>query len=55
VARGWTISGIGAPAREAVAAAAAAQEAGMPVGAWVEGALDKVLAVAWSQAKRNSP
>jgi hypothetical protein len=34
LARGWAISGVGDRTREAVTAAA--DEAGMPVGAWVE-------------------
>jgi hypothetical protein len=42
LARGWAISGIGDRTREA--ATAAAEEAGMPVGAWVEQALGKALA-----------
>ena len=42
MARGWAISGIGDGTREA--ALAAAEEAGMPVGAWVEQALGKALA-----------
>ena len=37
LARGWAISGISDPTREAVMAAADA--AGLPVGAWVEQAL----------------
>jgi hypothetical protein len=41
LARGWAISGIGERTREA--ALAAAEEAGMPVGAWVEGALRRAL------------
>jgi hypothetical protein len=39
VARAWTISGVGEPTREAVTAAA--QEAGMPLGQWVEQAMSK--------------
>ena len=42
MARGWTISGVGEPTREAVTAAAS--EAGMPLGQWVEQALQKALA-----------
>ncbi len=42
MARGWTISGVGGPTREAVTAAAS--EAGMPLGQWVEQALSKALA-----------
>ena len=41
MARGWAISGIGDGTREA--ALAAAEEAGMPVGAWVEQALRQAL------------
>jgi localization factor PodJL len=41
VARGWAISGIDDRTREA--ANAAADEAGMPVGAWVERALRQAL------------
>jgi NADPH:quinone reductase-like Zn-dependent oxidoreductase len=41
LARGWAISGIGDQVREA--AMAAADEAGMPVGAWVERALRQAL------------
>jgi hypothetical protein len=41
LARGWAISGIGDRTREA--ANAAADEAGMPVGAWVERALRQAL------------
>ena len=41
MARGWAISGVGDRTREAVAAAA--DKAGMPVGAWVERALDEAL------------
>ncbi len=41
MAKGWTISGISEQTREAVTAAA--QEAGMPVGAWVEQALSKSI------------
>ena len=41
MARGWAISGIGDQVREA--AMAAADEAGMPVGAWVERALRQAL------------
>lgn len=42
MARGWAISGISEQTREAVTAAA--DEAGMPVGTWVEKALSKALA-----------
>jgi hypothetical protein len=42
LARGWAIGGIGDGTREA--ALAAAEEAGMPVGAWVEQARGKALA-----------
>jgi TRAP-type C4-dicarboxylate transport system substrate-binding protein len=42
LAKGWTISGVSEPIRTAVAAAA--QEAGLPLGAWVEQALQKALA-----------
>ena len=41
MARGWAISGIGEQTREA--ATAAADAAGMPVGAWVEPALRQAL------------
>jgi hypothetical protein len=41
LARGWTISGISDQTREA--AMAAADAAGMPVGAWVEQALRQAL------------
>ncbi len=41
MARGWAISGVGDQTREAVTAAADA--AGMPVGAWVEQALRRAL------------
>jgi hypothetical protein len=41
LARGWAISGVGDRTREAVLAAADA--AGMPVGAWVEQALRRAL------------
>src|SRR3954449_3737962 len=41
LARGWAISGIGDQVREA--AMAAADEAGMEVGAWVERALRQAL------------
>jgi hypothetical protein len=41
LARGWAISGIGEQTREA--AMAAADAAGMPVGAWVEQALRQAL------------
>ena len=41
MARGWAIGGIGDQVREAVMAAADA--AGMPVGAWVERALRQAL------------
>jgi hypothetical protein len=41
VAKAWAISGVSERTREAVTAAA--QEAGMPVGAWVEQALGKAL------------
>ena len=41
MARGWAISGIGEQTREA--AMAAADAAGMPVGAWVEQALRQAL------------
>jgi hypothetical protein len=41
LARGWAISGIGEQTREA--ATAAADAAGMPVGAWVEQALRQAL------------
>jgi hypothetical protein len=41
LARGWAISGIGDRTREA--ATAAAEEVGMPVGAWVEQALQRAL------------
>jgi hypothetical protein len=41
LARGWAISGIGDRTREA--ATAAADAAGMPVGAWVEQALRQAL------------
>src|SRR4051794_33344382 len=44
LARGWAISGIGDQVREAaMAAMAAADAAGMPVGAWVEQALGQAL------------
>ena len=42
MARSWTISGVGEPTREGVTAAAS--EAGMPLGQWVEQALKKALA-----------
>ena len=42
MARSWTISGISEPTRAAVTAAAS--EAGMPLGQWVEQALKKALA-----------
>ena len=42
MARSWTISGVGEPTRAAVTAAAS--EAGMPLGQWVEQALKKALA-----------
>ena len=42
LARSWTISGVGEPTRAAVTAAAS--EAGMPLGQWVEQALKKALA-----------
>ena len=42
LARGWTIGGVGEPTREAVTAAAS--EAGMPLGQWVDQALKKALA-----------
>ena len=42
MAKSWAISGIDEPTREAVTAAAS--EAGIPVGAWVEQALGKALA-----------
>jgi hypothetical protein len=41
VTRGWTIGSVGERTREAVTVAA--QQAGMPVGAWVEQALGKAL------------
>ena len=41
MAKAWAISGVSERTREAVTAAA--QEAGMPVGAWVEQALGKAL------------
>jgi hypothetical protein len=41
MAKAWAISGVGERTREAVTAAA--QQAGMPVGAWVEQALGKAL------------
>ena len=41
VAKGWTIGGVGDPTREA--ASAAAQEAGLPLGAWVERVVREVL------------
>jgi hypothetical protein len=41
LARGWAIGGIGDGTREA--ALAAAEEAGMPIGAWVERALRRAL------------
>jgi TRAP-type C4-dicarboxylate transport system substrate-binding protein len=41
LARSWTISGISEPTREAVTAAAS--EAGMSLGQWVEQALKKAL------------
>jgi hypothetical protein len=41
LAKGWAISGIGEQTREA--ATAAADAAGMPVGAWVEQALRQAL------------
>ena len=44
MAKGWTIHGVSGPTREAVAAAA--KGAGMPIGAWIEQALGKVLAAA---------
>src|SRR3954464_3189891 len=48
LARGWAISGIGDQVREA--AMAAADEAGMPVSAWVEQALRQAL-----EAKAGPP
>src|SRR4051795_10280234 len=48
LARGWAISGIGDQVREA--AMAAADEAGMPVSAWVERALLQAL-----EAKAEPP
>src|SRR3954449_13156775 len=48
LARGWAISGIGDQVREA--AMAAADEAGMEVGAWVERALRQAL-----EAKAGPP
>ena len=42
LARGWMISGVDEPTRAAVTAAAS--EAGMPLGQWVEQALKKALA-----------
>jgi hypothetical protein len=42
VARGWTIGGVGEPTRAAVTAAAS--EAGISLGQWVEQALKKALA-----------
>ena len=42
MARSWTISGVDEPTRAAVTAAAS--EAGMPLGQWVEQALTKALA-----------
>ena len=42
MARSWTISGVGEPTREAVTAAAS--EAGISLGQWVEQALKKALA-----------
>jgi hypothetical protein len=42
VAKGWTVSGVSEETR--AAAMAAAREAGMPVGAWIEQALCKALA-----------
>jgi hypothetical protein len=42
VAKAWAISGVSERTREAVTAAA--QEAGMPVDAWVEQTLGKALA-----------
>ena len=48
MARSWAISGIGDQTREA--AMAAAEEAGMPVGAWVEQALRQALEAKEEQA-----
>ena len=45
MARGWAIGGISERTREAVTAAA--EEAGVPVGAWVERALREVLEAGW--------
>jgi flagellar biosynthesis/type III secretory pathway protein FliH len=42
LAKGWMISGVSEQTRSAVAEAA--QEAGMPIGAWIEQALQKALA-----------
>ena len=42
MARGWTIGGVGEPTRAAVTAAAS--EAGIALGQWVEQALKKALA-----------
>lgn len=42
MARGWTIGGVGEPTRAAVTAAAS--EAGISLGQWVEQALKKALA-----------
>jgi hypothetical protein len=42
VAKAWAISGVGERTREAVTVAA--QQAGMPLGQWVEQALKKALA-----------
>ena len=42
MARGWTIGGVGEPTRAAVTAAAS--EAGISLGKWVEQALKKALA-----------
>jgi hypothetical protein len=41
LAKSWTIAGVNDRTREAVTAAA--QEAGVPIGAWIEQALSKVL------------
>jgi ABC-type sugar transport system substrate-binding protein len=52
-AKAWAISGVSEQTREAVTAAA--REAGMPVGAWVEQALGKTLAKALQVGGVQSP
>ena len=51
--RGWTIDGVSEPTREAVTAAA--REAGMPVGDWVEKALGKAPAKGLKAGGVQSP